>query len=257
MCKIAILQFCATFNCWNVRLSRFPSPWIKGSPKTKDCYISYARGGVGQGVFGLTTENHSMASSNTSYILVYICTTTLVYNCTTKLMHDNTSDGEWVGLPSCVWTTSRFQQTQHWRQHCIQYFELQLIQGEALGPALSPNRKRLLFFHLDQGGVDHCSTLTPVSSTGADGGSKGGGGASAGLEDWVKMGAGVEALRTFYFFLLNPPATYCHPAILNLHQSTKGWMISPNNYVWCRIKVRYFHKTKHCYHSSSETLSSY
>ena len=110
MCKIAILQFCATFNCWNVRLSRFPSPWIKGSPKTKDCYISYARGGVGQGVFGLTTENHSMASSNTFCILMYICTTTLMY--------DNTSDGEWVGLPSCVWTTSRFQQTQHWRQHC-------------------------------------------------------------------------------------------------------------------------------------------
>ena len=65
----------------------------------------------------------------------------------------------------------------------VQYFEFQLIQGEALGPALSPNRKRLLFFHLDQGGVDHCSTLTMVSSTGADGGSKGGGGASAGLED--------------------------------------------------------------------------
>ena len=123
MCKIAILQFCATFNCWNVRLSRFPSPWIKGSPKTKDCYISYARGGVGQGVFGLTTENHSIASSNTFCILMYICTTTLMYIvqqhwCTTTLMYDNTSDGEWVGLPSCVWKTSWFQQTQHWRQHC-------------------------------------------------------------------------------------------------------------------------------------------
>ena len=87
MCKIAILQFCATFNCWNVRLSRFPSPWIKGSPKTKDCYISYARGGVGQGVFGLTTENHSIASSNTSYILMYICTTTLMYNNTDVRQH--------------------------------------------------------------------------------------------------------------------------------------------------------------------------
>ena len=48
------------------------------------------------------------------------------------------------------------------------------VVGEALGPALSPNRKRLLlFFHLDQGGL----TTALLSRRGAGGGSKGGGGA--------------------------------------------------------------------------------
>ena len=81
----------------------------------------------------------------------------------------------------------------------VQYFEFQLIQGEALGPALSPNRKRLLFFHLDQG-VDHCSTQQR-----GRGGSKGG-------------GVVPEALRTS--FLSDPPAPYYHPEILHLYQST-------------------------------------
>ena len=87
-----------------------------------------------------------------------------------------------------------------------------------------------------KGGLTTAPLWHRSAAQGPMGGQMGGGGASAGLEDWVKMGAGVEALRTSYFFLLNPPATYCHPAILNLHQSTKGWMISPNNYVWSRAQ---------------------
>ena len=142
------------FDCLNFQIPSWHTEKMKENHKV--CYILYAEGGVkGCLVWPQTTTPwlHQTLHLSISFLLY------------------NTSDCKVRrGLPSRLDNFIVSANTRE--QHCTMFW----VVGEALGPALSPNRKRLLlFFHLDQGegGV----TTALLSRRGAGGGSKGGGGA--------------------------------------------------------------------------------